>query len=59
LHPLAMPLTLDWLQDRFDGHALPASGITTVWSTAASLGAVRDLLSLAWSTATAVFGRRL
>lgn len=59
LHPLATPLTLNWLQARFDGHALPASGITTVWSTAASFGAVRDLVSLAWSTASAVFGRRL
>ncbi len=59
LHPLSMPLTLDWLQDRFDGHSLPPSGIKNVWSTAASFGAVRDLVALAWSAASAVFGRRL
>ena len=59
LHPLSTPLTLDWLQARFDGHSLPPSGIKNVWSTAASFGAVRDLVALAWSAATAVVGRRL
>jgi len=59
LHPLSAPLTLDWLQDRFDGRPVPPSGVTTVWSTASSFGAVRDLLALAWSTTMAVLGRRL
>nr|WP_296770956.1 lipase family protein [Rhodococcus sp. (in: high G+C Gram-positive bacteria)] len=59
LHPLSAPLTLDWLQDRFDGRPVPPSGVNTVWSTASSFGAVRDLVALAWSTALAVFGRRL
>ncbi|MDJ0394808.1 lipase family protein [Rhodococcus sp. G-MC3] len=59
LHPLSAPLTLDWLRDRFEGRELPASGVTTVWSTALSLGAVRDLFALAWSATLAVFGRRL
>lgn len=59
LHPLSAPLTLDWLQDRFDGVPAPASGVTTVWSTALSFGAVRGLVALAWSTTLAVLGRRL
>lgn len=59
LHPLSAPLTLDWLEDRFDGKPPPPSGVTTVWSTAASFGAVRDLLALAWSTTLALLGRKL
>ncbi|WP_338887266.1 lipase family protein [Rhodococcus sovatensis] len=59
LHPLSAPLTLDWLQDRFDGQPLPPSGITTVWSTASSFGAVRDLFALAWSATLALLGRPL
>lgn len=59
LHPLSMPLTLDWIQDRFDGRPVPASGVSTVWSTAASFGAVRGLLALVWSAALALLGRRL
>lgn len=59
LHPLSAPLTLDWLQDRFDGQPVPPSGITTVWSTASSFGAVRDLFALAWSTTLALLGRQL
>lgn len=59
LHPLSAPLTLEWLQDRYDGRPVPPAGVTTVWSTAFSVGAVRDLVALAWSTTLAVLGRRL
>ncbi|WP_072806184.1 lipase family protein [Rhodococcoides yunnanense] len=59
LHPLSAPLTLDWLEDRFDGREDTPSGITTVWSTALSPKAARGLLALAWSTILAVFARRL
>ncbi|MGA9872407.1 MAG: lipase family protein [Rhodococcus sp. (in: high G+C Gram-positive bacteria)] len=59
LHPLSAPMTLQWLEDRFDGVEPPPAGIFTVWSTASSFAAVRGLLDLAWSTTLALFGRRL
>ncbi len=59
LHPLSMPLTLDWLQDRFDGRELPPSGVKTVWSTAWSIAALLDLLALVWSAIVVLCGRRL
>lgn len=50
LHPLSAPLTLDWLADRFAGVPVPGPSTRTVWSTAFSLAAVRDLVSLTWTT---------
>ncbi|OZF00322.1 lipase [Rhodococcus sp. 15-2388-1-1a] len=54
LHPLSAPLTLDWLADRFAGLPVEEPSTRTVWSTAFSLSAVRGLLSLTWTTITAL-----
>lgn len=54
LHPLSAPLTLDWLADRFAGLPVEEPSTRTVWSTAFSFSAVRGLLSLTWTTITAL-----
>ncbi|MFI8566329.1 lipase family protein [Rhodococcus sp. NPDC078407] len=54
LHPLGAPLTLDWLADRFAGVPVPEPCTRTVWSTAFSFAAVRGLVSLTWTTFTAL-----
>ncbi len=57
LHPLAAPLTLTWLADRFAGKSPPEPGAKTVWSTALSGSALRGLLGLTWVAAKVVMGR--
>ncbi|WP_032377214.1 lipase family protein [Rhodococcoides fascians] len=57
LHPLAAPVTLDWLSDRFAGKPTDESSTNTVWSLAGSLPGLRGLLGLAVSTGRAFAGR--
>jgi hypothetical protein len=59
LMPLSAPTALSWLTDRIAGRPLPAPGITTVWSTAASLNGIRGLLGMALVAARVLLGRRL
>lgn len=57
LHPIAAPVTLDWLSDRFAGKPTDESSTNTVWSLAGSLPGLRGLLGLAVSTGRAFAGR--
>ncbi|CCQ17490.1 Conserved hypothetical membrane protein [Rhodococcus sp. AW25M09] len=57
LHPIAAPVTLDWLSDRFAGKPIEESSTNTVWSLAGSLPGLRGLLGLAVSTGRAFAGR--
>ena len=57
LHPIAAPVTLDWLSDRFAGKPVGESSTRTVWSLAGSVSGVRGLLGLAVSTARAFTSR--
>ncbi|MBS9536115.1 lipase [Mycobacterium sp. M1] len=59
LLPLSTPMVLGWLADRFAGRPLPAAGVTTVWSVAASLRAILGLLMMGLVTVKAATGRRL
>lgn len=59
LHPLAAPVTLHWLSDRFAGKPLPDPDIKTVWAVALSVAAVRGLLRLTWHAGKALLGRPL
>jgi pimeloyl-ACP methyl ester carboxylesterase len=57
LHPIAAPLTLDWLSDRCAGKPIDGSTTRTVWSLAGSLAGLRGLIGLAVSTGRAFGGR--
>lgn len=57
LHPIAAPVTLDWLSDRFAGKPIGESSTKTVWSLAGSLPGLRGFLGLAVSTGRAFTGR--
>ena len=59
LHPLATPVTLNWLADRFAGKALPEPDTRTVWSVALSAVALRGLLGLTWQAGKVLLGRPL
>jgi pimeloyl-ACP methyl ester carboxylesterase len=57
LHPIAAPLTLDWLSDRCAGKPIDGSTTRTVWSLAGSLAGLRGLIGLTVSTGRAFGGR--
>ncbi|MGB3770593.1 MAG: lipase family protein [Rhodococcus sp. (in: high G+C Gram-positive bacteria)] len=56
LLPLSVPVTMEWLDHRFEGREAPPSETTTVWSVALSLLSARGYLALAGSTMRAVLG---
>ena len=59
LLPLSTPTVLDWLDGRFAGRPLPAAGVQTVWSVAASLRAILGLLLMGLVAVKTALGRRL
>ncbi|WP_203337346.1 lipase family protein [Nocardioides limicola] len=58
LHPLALPVMIDWMADRFAGRPAP-SGTHTVTSVALSLRTLWGYVSMATAAARTVAGRAL
>jgi alpha-beta hydrolase superfamily lysophospholipase len=59
LLPLATPISLDWLADRFAGQPVSDVGDRTVWSVAASPAGLRGLLEMVTTAAKVALGRPL
>lgn len=57
LHPIAAPMALDWLSDRFAGRPRTENGNRTVLSAALSLSGLRGALGMGVSTGRALVGR--
>lgn len=57
LLPLSAASSLDYLEDRFAGRALPASETRTVWSVAGTVRAVRGIAGIVADTVRMVLGK--
>ncbi len=59
LHPLATPISLDWLSDRVAGEPVRDVGDSTVWSVAASPTGVRGLWEMLGTAVKVALGKPL
>jgi hypothetical protein len=59
LHPMAAPMALRWLRDRFAGRPLTDHIVRTTWPTLLNPSTYRGMARLALITAKVVTGRRL
>lgn len=59
LHPMSAPMTLAWLDARFNGEALPSCPQRTSWPLAFKPSTYLGLLKLGWISAKVVGGRSL
>ncbi|MEV6139877.1 lipase family protein [Nocardia sp. NPDC051990] len=59
LHPLATPISLDWLGDRLAGRPVRDVGDSTVWSVAASPTGVRGLWEMLGTAVKVALGKPL